>query len=258
MPIDRKIYKFHFTKDNPPQWECPSCNKGILKVKKNSFSYNELKKSLDAHGTEGWEPERIEYIYSCQLICTNPACKDTIANVGTGSVDFEPVFDEDGQPVRIEYYDFFQPKYFLPHLNIFKITKNAPKIINSPIEESFKLFFTSPSSSANHLRIALEKLLDSLKVKKFETKNGKRLLINLHKRIDLLPAKYSKHKDLFFAIKWLGNSGSHSNNIRIDDVMDAYDIFENILEEIFDNRTEKTKKIAKQINKNKGRRKRKK
>ncbi|MFA5075989.1 MAG: DUF4145 domain-containing protein [Patescibacteria group bacterium] len=252
MPVDRKIYKVPFHKGNPSQWECPTCNKGILKGKEGSFSYKESKSSLDAHKHDAWEPGWITYVYSCQFICTNPACEDTIVSVGTGSVDCDPEFDSHGEPNSIQYFDYFKPSFFIPHLNIFKIAKNTPEEIKSSIEKSFELFFTNPSSSSNHLRIALEKTLDFLKIKKFETKNGKRILINTHRRINLLPKKLSNFRDLFFAIKWLGNNGSHSDIITIDDVMDAYDIFENILDELFDNRTEKTKKIAKQINKNKG------
>ncbi|MEA2113220.1 MAG: DUF4145 domain-containing protein [Patescibacteria group bacterium] len=173
--------------------------------------------------------------------------------MGTGSVDYEPTYDLYDNPDGIQYFDYFHPKFFLPHLNIFKIAKNTPSDIKSSIAESFKLFFASPSSSSNHLRIALEKLLDYLKVKRFEIKKRKRFLINPHRRIELLPIKYSDLKDLFFAIKWLGNTGSHSDDIKIDDIMDAYDIFEIVLDELFDNRTEKTKKIARQINKKKGR-----
>lgn len=258
MSVDRKIFKVPFYKGNPPQWECPTCNRGILKGKEGSFLYTESKNSLYTRRDEAWEPEWISYIYSCQFICTNPECEDTVANVGTGSVDDDYTYDSHGEPNGMKYYDFFQPTYFLPHLNIFKIAKNTPDDIKASIHESFKLFFVSPSSSSNHLRIALEKLLDFLKVRRFETKNGKRLPINLHRRIDLLPTRYSSFKDLFFAIKWLGNRGSHSDEISIDDVMDAYDIFENILDEFFDNRTEKTIKIARQINKTKGRGKHKK
>lgn len=253
MPVDRKIFKAPFYRDSQVQWTCPTCNQGILKAKKDGFSFFETKKSLDEHKQRGWEPEEIEFIYTYQLICSNPSCEDSVVSIGSGSVDFDPAFDLEGQPNGIEYYEYFQPKLFMPHLNIFKIAQNTPEIIRSSIEESFKLFFVNPSSSANHIRIALEKLLDYLKVKKYETKKGKRLLVNLHKRIDLLPPKYANFKELYFAIKWLGNTGSHSDTIRIDDVMDAYDIFEIILEELFDNKTKKAKTIAKAIIKKKGR-----
>ncbi len=252
MPVDRKIYKIPFHKNNPAQWSCPTCDKGILKGKEGGFFYTESKLSRDAQKHGDWDPEWTDYVYSCQFICTNPACGDIIVNVGTGAVDYDILSDSYGQPDGIQYFDVFRPKYFLPHLNIFKIAKNTPANIKASINASFDLFFANPSSSSNHLRIALERLLDFLKVKRFETRKNKRVLINLHKRIDLLPPKYDDFKDLFFAIKWLGNNGSHSNEISMDDVMDAYDIFENVLDELFDNRTEKTKKIAKKINKTKG------
>lgn len=252
MPVDRKIFKVPFHKGSPSQWTCPTCNKGILKGKTGSFVYKETKASLDAHTHDDWDPEWIEYAYSCQFVCTNPACEENVFNIGMGSVDFDVGFDSAGMPDKQIYYDYFHPKFFLPHLNIFKIAKNTPKEIKSSIEESFNLFFTSPSSSSNHLRIALEKLLDYLKIKKFETQKGRRILINTHSRINLLPQKFLNFKELFFAIKWLGNSGSHTQNISIDDVMDAYDIFEIILDELFDNKTKEIKKLAKQINKDKG------
>jgi len=114
------------------------------------------------------------------------------------------------------------------------------------------LFFADYGASANHIRIALERILDHLKVKKFELKRGKRVFISLHKRILLLPSKYNDVSDLLFAIKWLGNTGSHSHKITIDDVMDAYEILEVVLNEIIENKTKKIKKMAKKINKRKG------
>lgn len=257
MPVDRKTYKVPFSKDNPSQWTCPSCNKGILNGKKGSFVFNELKESIKAHQENWTAPEDTQYTYSCQFICTNPTCGETVVNVGIGSVDVEPTYNSNGEPDKWDYYEYFEPKYFIPHLNIFEIAENTPITVKESIHESFKLFFTSPSSSSNHLRVALEKLLDSLKIKRFGTNKGRRIPISLHKRIDLLPNKYSDFKDLFWAVKWLGNAGSHSDDITIDDVMDAYDIFEIVLDELFDNKTQKTRKLAKRINKTKARRKQK-
>ncbi|MCG2787057.1 MAG: DUF4145 domain-containing protein [Anaerolineae bacterium] len=36
-----------------------------------------------------------------------------------------------------------------------------------------------------------------------------------------------------FAIKWLGNDGSHSANMTKNDVLDAYEILEIILDDLF-------------------------
>lgn len=252
MPVDRKTYKVPFSKDNPSQWTCPSCNKGILNGKKGSFVFNELKESIKARQKNWTVPEDTQYTYSCQFICTNPTCGETVVNVGIGSVDVEPTYNSNGEPDKWDYYEYFEPKYFIPHLNIFEIAKSTPEEIRDSINESFKLFFANPSSSSNHLRIALEQLLDYLKIKKNKVNKGKRIPLSLHARILLLPEKLKDFKEYFFAIKWLGNSGSHNHTVTIDDVMDAYEIFELTLDELFDKKTEAVKKLTRKINKRKG------
>lgn len=55
------------------------------------------------------------------------------------------------------------------------------------------------------------------------------------------------------AIKWLGNAGSHSQKtVSRDDVIDAYELLEHILQEIYMQKTEKLKTKAQKINKMKG------
>lgn len=256
MPVDRTIFKAYFNKDQPAQWPCPTCGKGVLVGKKDSFLFSESKLSASMHGHDDWEPEWIDYEYSCQFTCSNPACGENIASIGIGSVDWEnDVDDALSVPVQ-KYFDWFRPKYFIPNLNIFNIPGKTPDSIRSEIINSFKLFFADPSSAANHLRIALEFLLDYIKIKKFaQNKHGERVGLTLHHRIDLIPQKYGELKDFFFAIKWLGNAGSHNNGVKIDDVIDAYDIFELILDDLFDKKRYKIKRIAHQINIKKGPRK---
>ena len=247
MAVDRRIYKLPFRKGVNPEWICPTCNKGVLKGKKDSFVREELKQSKDSHGHEAWEPEWIEYTYACQFACTNPSCEEVVSNVGTGTVDVE--VDEGDNGWEQSYFDAYKPTYFVPHLNIFSIPMGTTGDISKSINNSFELFFANPSSSAGHLRIALEQLLDCLKVKKYETRKGSRFLISTHQRIKILPSKYADLKDLLFAIKWLGNDASHPKGVSMDDVMDAYDIFENVLNEVFNTKSREVKKLAKKINK---------
>jgi hypothetical protein len=252
MPVERKIYKFPFWKDNPIEWVCPTCERGVLSGERGSFSFHEIKESRDAHKNEDWDPDWIVYAYSCTFLCTNPQCQEVVASVGTGGVDVDPQYDEKGELKELKHYDYFQPKYFYPHLNIFKLPENTPANIKKEVHNSFELFFASPSSSLNHIRIALELILDFLKINRFKLIRKKRIYISPHERIRLIPDTYRDFQDLFFAIKWLGNTGSHSHNITIDDVMDAYDILEIILFELFEKRTKSIKKLAKQINKKRG------
>ncbi len=79
------------------------------------------------------------------------------------------------------------------------------------------------------------------------------MFIPLHRRIQLLPTTLQHVQDLFFAIKWLGNAGSHSNSpVTMDDVFDAYELMEELLTEVYANKRKHVKSLAKKINKRKG------
>lgn len=237
--MDRKDLKRWFTEDRTPDWICPKCGKGVLRIKDGTFHSDERSHSRD-HSHYAWEPEWIEYVYSCLLICSNESCKETVSSSGIGSVDWSVEEDAHGVPEQV-YEDCFKPKYFEPALNIIHIPAECPEEVADPIKESFSLVFSSPSSAANSIRVAVEQLLTALKVKRFNVVNGKRRFISLHQRIRLVPQKHEEIKDLILAIKWLGNAGSHSRNaISFDDVMDAYEFLEHILQEVY---VQKAKKI---------------
>ncbi|MEP6935613.1 MAG: DUF4145 domain-containing protein [Nitrospirota bacterium] len=249
--MDRKAFKLPFTKGRAPDWMCPSCSKGVLRIKDTSFFTDERALSRD-HSYEAWEPEWITNVYSCLLYCTNDKCKEVVASSGSGGVDWSVCEHEHGEPEQV-YEDYFHPKYFDPPLRLITVPSSCPENVSIPIEESFRLFFASPSAAANGIRISIEQLLTELKIKRFNLMKGKRRFISLHQRIALLPPQHSEIRDLILAIKWLGNSGSHSRgNMTRDDVMDAYELFEHILEEIYGKKAKKLKALAKKVNKKKG------
>jgi hypothetical protein len=160
--------------------------------------------------------------------------------------------DSDGEG-DMEYEEYYRPLFFHPHLMLIDIPKGSPDSVATPLKESFRLFFSAPSAASNNVRIAIEELLTDLNVRRFETSKGKRRFIPLHRRITLLPGKFSHLKDLLIAIKWLGNAGSHSNGkITIDDVMDSYDLIEHILQDIYASNSKKLVALAKRVNKKKG------
>lgn len=250
--MDRKLYKFPFRLANTPDWVCPTCGKGILSFKEGSFLQEELTGSANAHSHEAWDPEWISYIYTGVLRCSNEKCKEVVVNSGKGSVSWEVDYGSDGEP-ETEYVDYFSPKYFEPHLILFNIPESCSYKVKEMLYESFKLFFYNQNASANCVRAAIEELLTELKVKRFNTNAGRRRFLTLHNRIELLPAKFERIKELLMAIKWLGNAASHGHSdLTLDDLMDSYELTEHVLEEIYEPKAKKAQAIAKKVNKKKG------
>lgn len=247
--MDRKLLKTDFNKENIPAWSCPACGSGILHPKKNSFLYFETAQSKKYSNHPDWEPEWDEYTYSMVLECSNKTCSETVANVGTGKV--EMAYEYVDQIPEAVFEDTFRPKYFYPPLILFKFPETVADDVKNELIQSFEVFFCNPPSAANHIRIALERLLNHLKVKRFEIKSKKKRYISLHQRIEIASKNYPNLREYFLALKWLGNAGSHSDQIiSIDDVIDSYEIFEFVLNELFKNKS--LRLLVKQINKMKG------
>lgn len=250
--MDRMLYKRAFLKGQLPDWICPTCRKGVLRLTKDSFRSTETKLSREAREHEHWDPDWIRYAYSCMLECSNEKCSEGVASVGEGTVDLDVVFPPHGEPEQV-WADFFRPLFFEPPLAIIELPAECPASVSEPLTESFRTFFSSPASSANSIRVALEALLSEVGVKRFVVKNGKRQILNLHTRITLVPAKHADLRDLLIAIKWLGNAGSHyGSSVSKDDVMDAYELIDHVLQEMYAQKSKKAKALAKQVNKSKG------
>jgi Domain of unknown function (DUF4145) len=250
--MDRTPFHLPFTESRVPRWACPKCGAGQLALMPKTLVHKETPESLREHGHEAWEPGWIRYVFSCIFECTNTDCKEVVSCCGEGQVEvFEYDDDENGWAQSSD--DRFTPKYFNPPLVLMDIPTNCPPEATSHLSESFALFFADPGAALNCTRTAVEAVLTNLGIKRFVLSRGKRKLVNLHQRIQLLPPKFDELKEMLLAVKWLGNAGSHDGEKpNTSDLITTYDLLEHALSEIYEAKGKKLKAIAKKVNKNKG------
>lgn len=235
------------------KWQCPTCGKGVLKSEKRKTLQEETFDSKKDHTHPDWEPEFALFRYTAILTCTNSACNDIVVCAGDGG--YTTVEDEHGNDHPIEE---FHPVLFHPPLYIFQIPTSCPKLVREEIVKSFSLVWTDLASSANKIGIAVERIMNDKKIKQIKiiTSGGrrKRKGLSLHQRIDgEFRSRYPDIADQFLAVKWIRNAGSHAEvSISKNDVLDAYEILEHALEELYEERSKKIKKRTKEINKAKG------
>lgn len=254
--MNRQLYKNAFSLDNPPDYICPRCNIGVLRID-DEFKSHATFDIQEAQKHPDFEPNCISYIFNCIFQCTNDKCDGKVCCTGTGFVDWDVDFDENGVPEQI-WGDYFKPLFFNPNLQLINIPKSIPEDISILMNRSFGLFFSSPSSAVNLVRAAIEEILTDQKVQRYVISKNKRRMLSLHSRIEKLPEKYKSLKDSILAVKWLGNAGSHSKdslNLNLDDAMDAYELIEEIMDKIYNSKHSHLAKIAKSVNKSKGSRK---
>nr|WP_289056963.1 DUF4145 domain-containing protein [uncultured Psychrobacter sp.] len=241
--MNRSLYKHSFTLKNSPDYMCPKCNIGLLRIQENTFKNYTTFDVNEAMKHPEFEPEWVEYIFNCIFECNNDRCDSKVLCTGHGSVGVDIEVDDYGQQYT-EFDDYYRPLFFHPNLRLITIPEGTPADIERTLNKSFELFFTSPSAAANLVRISIEEIL---------TDQGVERMKSLHRRIEKLPEKHQSVKDHLLALKWLGNAGSHSDEeLSLDDTMDAYELVEYVLSKIYYSNPTDIDRLAKEINDFKG------
>jgi len=253
--MDKETWlKDSFSEQNTPDWPCPSCNKGLLVLDSDDFSFEETVLSKKWKVSDDWFPGDVQYRFHGTLKCQR--CKDSITFLGNGKVDYIQYYDEYDHSLQEEYNRVFNPLYFNPPLKIFRINEKCPENIKGMIEDSFKLYWSDLSSCANKIRVSLELLMNQQKVKKTIIHTGKRINLSLHQRIEEYKIHQPEIANFLLAIKWIGNTGSHIGNLEKADILEAYELLSHSLNKLYDTTEAKLKTISKEIIKRKGARKR--
>ncbi|OLF35426.1 hypothetical protein BTW00_08975 [Psychrobacter sp. C 20.9] len=238
--MERDLYKNTFTEEYVPDYLCPRCNKGLLRLNKDTLKSVETVDSKIYQRNEYSEFQDVQITFNCMFKCINDKCGEIVACTGHAGVDID--YDDFSQPN--EYYTYYKPLFFYPNLKLITIPEDTPDNIKKLLNKSFELFFTSPSAAANLVRVSIEEIL---------TNQGVEKINNLHRRIEKLPKKHESLKTKFFALKWLGNAGSHSgDSITDDDAMDAYELVEDLLLKIYSSKDDELNMLANKINTLKG------
>ncbi|HEY1397273.1 DUF4145 domain-containing protein [Roseateles sp.] len=250
MPVDRKLAAESISKEACPRWKCPSCKAGPFRLEKNTLHY-ELEGHLELVWREDWfDPAtHAKYRFTALLRCANDLCLEVASVAGHGTSFEAP--DEDAN--RMDYAEEFFPTYFNPSPPLIDVPEACPEDVATQLKRAFVASWGEPGAAAGRVRIATELLLTHLKVPKTQPKRaGGRTRLNLHQRIDVLPAKHAEVREALLAIKWLGNAGAHEAEMPRHTVYDAFDILELVLRKLYSRDQEAVERLVKAVNKRKG------
>ncbi len=246
MAIDEVMWSGSYEEARFPPWPCPACGRHSLHLKADSLALEETKDSREAHESQDWEPDWVTQRFVCLLVCQYRHCGE-VSSV-TGDVSY--VYQDDGRWERR-----FEPHFIEPAPDIFLIPKGCPKLTMQELRSAFSLFWSDPSAALNRTRTSVEFLLDAGKVqRRARSKRGDLRPLSLHQRIEKFLPKDAQTRSKMLAVKWLGNLGSHDKVTR-EQVLQAFELVEYILEVVVEKRPQRLDRLAKDINKRKGRQK---
>jgi Domain of unknown function (DUF4145) len=247
MPVDRQLWcSYWFTKQKTPPWPCPTCHHGNLKLVANSlFEYESIECRRSRSEAE-WDMPAYDGVFCCVLRCTNDTCMEHVAVSGLSEGSQEA---EHGN-----YVVCLVPRMFTPALHIVSIPEECPPTVANEFQEAFRLYWSDLAGGLNHIRKAVELIMDHLKIKKLQKdKKGKFERLTLHKRIALFRSKNPALADRLEAVKWLGNAGSHPAVVSHDTFFNACDLLEDFIHSHFEKRGNRIVALTKKVIKRKGR-----
>lgn len=238
--MDRQLFSItKFPKNQLPHYRCPRCQSSL---ELREVSEEDSAETRISQSNPDFDHDWVRTNFRADLWCTSSRCGERVLCIGTGIV--QNVYGETSEGWVEEYVDYWIPTLFQPHLMVFDIPPETPDGVRDSILASFRVLFLSSGSALNEIRNALELLMDHLKVPRKD--RGRRL--DLHKRVEKMPAEHSQYRDQLLAVKWLGNAGTHAQTTNRDDVLDGYEIIQHVLESLFSGKAARLNRLVAEIN----------
>jgi hypothetical protein len=241
----RELWDEYFMREHLPAWQCPVCERGNLRLKKETLHIGHSAEVIAEQHHPDWEPHWERGRFSCLLVCDQSKCGEIVAM--TGETATNEFYSQEGDEQFI--VESLVPKSMIPGAPLMKIPPATPGSAKQAIRQSFSAFWGDRGSAANRLRISVERILDSEGIPKDGSK-GKWL--TLAQRIDLFGVKSPEYKDTLTALRMVGNLGSHDGDVTRDALLDAYEVYEDWLKNYVGKHPEKMKQLVKKLTETKG------
>ncbi len=247
--MNKELFQKDISEKDITRWQCPNCQKGRLSFdKKISYDLTNLIPEEEINRFDFIKYHNIAGFLKCDY-CNKKVMFLASALYSHSSqrnpINNKIVFEEDER--------IFYPYIFIPPLNIIELNELIPDEIKKELIKSFSLYWIDFSACANKNRTIVELILNQQKIRKtFTDVNGKRRKSTLHKRIQQFSKKNQKAADYLMAIKWVGNTGSHSNKLTREGLLEVYEILEYVLNILYDSTYERLMKNMLKINKKRG------
>lgn len=228
--------------DGWPSILCPSCSAGHLTFDRASTV--EAARSARLHDHEGFDPDWISGTFTTHAVCSNRRCQEAVLFAGDYAV-------ESGGSAGQQYVGAFVVRYVNPPLPIMDFSPGTPDEVIEGVRRAAALVHLDPPAAANALRAAVERFLT---VQGIADRDGNRFL-GAHERIGGW-RKQTGNSDVancFWAVKWIGNDGSHEiSALTVAQVLAGVEILEYAFRLLFDQTGKRIEAAAAAINAAKG------
>lgn len=223
--MQRNFWTTNYSKKYLPAFPCPTCEEGTLKYDAKELKVIETEYSKAAHSHDEWDPDWVEAKFIAILECNRPTCGEIVVFSGDTFVD-QVVDDDHGWA----YEQRLRPKSVFPGIPIIFIHEDVPAGIQTEIELAFQLYWSDKGACASRLRTSVERILDDFKIPSTKSGGG---YLSLNERIVEFKKIDPDHAETFDALRFVGNVGTHATELKQEALLDAFEIYEDTIDELF-------------------------
>lgn len=245
--MNRDLWSRAFNK--LPQWVCPHCHQGRLQPLKNYPHVEETEYSKAEQKLPESEPDWTMERFVALLKCDVDYCGEVVA-VG-GNRQAEMYQDYEGREQHWE--SVLVPLFVRPSPHIIAVSDKLSDPCKMHLKKAFELYWLDKAACANRLRIFVERLMDDFEVTKSKIlENGKPHALNLFERIQAFDEVKPGHGAALNALRHVGNYGSHEGQAEESALLDCFELLEDALAELIDEKKAMLAAKAQNLIENKG------
>jgi hypothetical protein len=246
--MDRNLWCPQISQKSDKAFPCPRCDTGKIYLVQESVKEIRPAYNVGITKDDNFEPDWIFNRFTGFFRCDDAQCGEIA--IFSGHSEFVEIEDTEfgwGLEEAI-HIDAFAPAPLM-----LAIPKKTPEGVRAHLVTSFSLYWLDFASCVARIRAGVEEILNERTIPStMITTSGGHTRLTLNKRIDLFKANDPENAGYLDALRFLGNIGAHEANIDRDKVMDAYEIIETALQEIYAQRAVKLKALRDKIISTKG------
>ncbi|MDW9709521.1 DUF4145 domain-containing protein [Sinorhizobium meliloti] len=232
-----------------PKWTCPHCQKGSLLTMHNFPRCEETEYSKDEQNKPDSEPDWTVERFVALMKCEVSTCGEIVVVGG----DRQAWMLEDYEHRTQSWESILVCGFIRPAPHIIPVSGKLPHECAKQLKKAFELYWVDKAAAANRLRIFVERLMDHFKVPlKGKGKKTKIHTLDLSERIDEFDTMKPGHKDALDALRHVGNYGSHEGQADTQALLDCFELLEDALAELIDEKKAMLAAKAQKLIQNKG------
>ena len=237
MSVDDALSDLSKTIEGGQPWprpSCPNCPTGHVRF--GLPAEDESYASASSRGHEAFEPEWINGTFTIRGECENPDCKQAVHGTGNyfvaTSIKSGPddPWDEGPEP----FSPFYQLSHLHPPMHLMPVPRSAPDELREGVLRASRVLFADAGLAATALRAVVERFLTAQGVSSTKRTGQFR---GAHQRIAEWRDADETRKptaDLLFAVKWLGNVGTHEiSDLTTLEVIDGAKLLDEAFHRVF-------------------------